>query len=305
MVYNQKYDNGVRQAAKQGGAAEAVLEQASIAEAWQLVEGQLANEDAERKAALKTDEDDEDEQVEGKQVCSSKGQMLLRPRSPMYWKSVAFQTVRRYITLQPEPRTHEGVVQAISQCPLKTVQGDCGESSAIVWLDIDMLGETMGPAGQPLLRKQFQPNRNLLSKLLHSALIGRGSQKQNQDGETTKVVAGDLCFIHCGFERAKKECKALFQLSTGPKSQACDTELKETVICFDDDSIRSRKKRVKGSYSSVSTLLIASSDVLSQSIPDRSYEHHPGSCLSNMIGLVQALPVEELWHVTRTTYLQS
>lgn len=304
MVYNQKYDNGVRQAAKQGGAAEAVLEQASIAEAWQLVEGQLANEDAERKAALKTDEDDEDEQVEEASLLI-KGPNAFAAQSPMYWKSVAFQTVRRYITLQPEPRTHEGVVQAISQCPLKTVQGDCGESSVIVWLDIDMLGETMGPAGQPLLRKQFQPNRNLLSKLLHSALIGRGSQKQNQDGETTKVVAGDLCFIHCGFERAKKECKALFQLSTGPKSQACDTELKETVICFDDDSIRSRKKRVKGSYSSVSTLLIASSDVLSQSIPDRSYEHHPGSCLSNMIGLVQALPVEELWHVTRTTYLQS
>ncbi len=302
LVYNQSHDNTLRQCSKQGGAPEAALEHTAVAEIWQKVEAQLANEEAERKALLNADEPEKEAEETDEATLLQKGPNTFTRNSAMYWKSVAFQTVRTYVQLQIEAKTSNGISQTISQCALKNVHGTPGESSVIVFCDIDSLGESMGPSCQPLLRKQFQPDPTLLRKLVQCTMLGRGSQKETEEGETTKVIPGDLVILHCGFDRpqSKKECKGLFRLSTAGKGQKQDTEVKETIIGFKDESIRMRKKRVKGGYSSHTTMLIASSDSLSQAVPDKNYEHHPGSCSSDMFGLVHAVAVEDLWHATRT-----
>ena len=61
IVYGRKFDHGVRQAAKLGGAPEQVLEQDPVKEAWQKVTVQLAQESEERKASAQTTEDDDAE----------------------------------------------------------------------------------------------------------------------------------------------------------------------------------------------------------------------------------------------------
>ena len=218
--------------------------------------------------------------------------------STNYWRAVANATVRTYISLVPEPKTLDGVCQAVAQSNLKNIRGNSGETSVMVLVDLDLLGETMGPACQPNLRKQYQAQPQLLSKLVHGAMVGRGSQKVNDEGQATAVVEGDLVMAHIGMGRSKKEVKALFALA-GAKQQRMDSELKDSVITYNDESLRTRKKRVKGSYSGHSVLVTASVNSLSQCVPEKTFEFHSGSCWSDVVPNVKALPASELWHTTR------
>ena len=220
--------------------------------------------------------------------------------SPSYWRAVANATVRTYVCLFPEPKTFDGVCQAIAQSNLKSIRGNCGESSVVVLLDLDLLGESMGPACQPNLRKQFQAQPSLLSKLVHGAMVARGSQKVNDEGQATAVVEGDLVMVHIGVGRSKREVKALFAVPGG-KQQRTDSELKESIITYNDEALRTRKKRVKGSYCGHSVLVTASVNSLSQSVPERTYDFHAGSCWSDVLANVKALPASELWHTPRTS----
>lgn len=131
-------------------------------------------------------------------------------------------------------------------------------------------------------------------------MVARGSQKVNDEGQATAVVEGDLVMVHIGVGRSKREVKALFAVPGG-KQQRTDSELKESIITYNDEALRTRKKRVKGSYCGHSVLVTASVNSLSQSVPERTYDFHAGSCWSDVLANVKALPASELWHTPRTS----
>ena len=295
LVYGKQHDHTVRQAAKQG-AVEALMEHENVKELWSQAQSQLANEAAERLALQKGQNAAAESEPEEEVVLIRKNPQSFALHSPSYWRAVANASVRAYVSVMPEPKTTDGVAQAISQCNLKSIRGNLGESCILLHLDLDLLGETWGPSCQPLLRKQFQPQFQLLSKLCHGAMVARGSQKNNDAGEATAVVEGDIVAIHCGMDRTKKEAKNLFKAGGGKK---VDSELKDTTVCFNDESLRARKRRVKGSYSGVSHLLFASSSCISQSVPERTFQNHSANSWPNVVPGVMALPPSELWHTSR------
>ncbi|CAK9054669.1 Modification methylase NlaIV (M.NlaIV) (Cytosine-specific methyltransferase NlaIV) [Durusdinium trenchii] len=127
LVYDKKYDNQMRMAAKQGGSPEQVMEFSDVADAWAAVKAQLANEEIERKAAEKLEgaggdeNDNEDaECVESMRKAPNNFPMNSGP----YWRAVANQTLRTYITLAVEPKTQDMVTTAVETCPLKDLKAD-------------------------------------------------------------------------------------------------------------------------------------------------------------------------------------
>ena len=305
IVYGRKFDHGVRQAAKLGGTPEQVLEQDPVKEAWQKVTVQLAQESEERKASAQTTEDDDAEVGEDEVLASARKPAASFPlHSEGYWKAVANATVRTYVTLQPEPRSQDGVISALEQCSLKNISSTQGQDCLLVFLDMDSLGESQGPGQQALLRRKFTADLPLLRKLVQGAMLARGSQKR-EGGEATKVVDGDLIAIHDGFGHAggMKDGKNMFRLSTSKKESEHDSDLKEVLVVFDDASIRNRKQRVKGSYVAHTNLLLASSTELTKCLPEKAYEHHPGHSTSNVVSKVQALSPSDLWHTNRSKFI--
>ena len=109
LVYGRKFDHGIRQAAKLGGTPEQVFEQEPVKEAWQAIVREIAKELEERNA-LQRKAEEEPEQEEEELATVRKAPTSFPLHSASYWRAVANQTVRTYITLVPEPKTLEGVV---------------------------------------------------------------------------------------------------------------------------------------------------------------------------------------------------
>ena len=300
LVFGRKYDYGVKQAAKQGGTAEHVFEQEPVKEAWTKITTELAKEAEERKALSATMEEAKEPEDDA----------LMSARQPPnthelhsvgYWRSVANQCVRTYISLQPEPKTLEGVVSAVSQGNLKDISGTSGKDSVLTFLCMDALGESsQGPGAQPLLRKKYNVEAPLLRKLLQGTMIARGSQRR-ENNEATRVVEGDIVAVHAGIGHpgGQKEAKAMFRLSTTKKDGDLDSEVKDLLVVFDDESIRNRKQRVRGSYVSHTCMVLATSAPLTQCVPEKAFEYHTGHCTSNVFQGVKAVAPTDMWHTSR------
>ena len=299
-MFGKKFDHGVKQAAKQGGAAEQVFEQEPVKEARDRIKNELAKESEERKAAASLQEDARGKEEEEEEPVSAlrKPPSSFELHSSQYWKSVANQCVRTYVTLCPEPKTLSGVVQSVAQSNVKDIAGTQGKSSVLVFLDMDCLGESQGPGQQPLLRKKFHVEQPLLRKLVQGAMLARGSQRREND-EATKVVDGDIILIHGGMGHpgVLTDAKSMFRLSSSKGD--LDSEVKDVLVVFDDGSIRNRKQRVRGSYTSHSCMAVASSTCLTQCLPEKPFEHHTGHCTSNVVQGVKALSPTDLWHTNR------
>lgn len=303
LVFDKKFDHGVRQAARSGGAPEQVWEQEPVKEAWEKVKVELAKEAEERKACSMQADDEEIVEDEDALTVVRKAPTSFALHSPGYWNAVGNQAVRTYVSLVPEPKTIQGVESAVAQSSLKDIFGSQGVSSVLLWLDLDSVGESQGPGQQPLLRKKYTMDTNALKKLVQGALMGRGSQKRGQAGaeEATRVVDGDVVMIHNGFSHpgGQREAKSVFRLSTAKKEAEVDSELREVLVIFEDESIRNRKQRVRGSYNSSTCVTVATSTIFTQCLPEKAYEHHPGHCFSNVLCNVKALRASEAWHLSR------
>ena len=114
LVYCKKFDNGVKQAAKLGRTPEHVFEQEPIKEAWEKIVVNWPRKPKSAKLPLR------------RQMRTKKKRRKMRSckrcgRPPpillalsRYWRAVANQCVRTYVTLIPEPKTTDAMVRAIS-----------------------------------------------------------------------------------------------------------------------------------------------------------------------------------------------
>ena len=271
-----------------------------VKEQWDKVLATLKNEEVERKVAADLaagaadslpDSVDELEQVRKPPSQHSEG-------SEKYWLSVGNQTVRTYCSFQVEPKTLDGVISLISQGSLREFQGDTGKSCVLTHLDFDALGESLGPGQRPLLRKKFTPEACLLKKLLHGAMIARNAQRKGD--EALCPADGEVVLVHSGFDRTSKDAEALFRAAAARKDQPIDAEQKDITIIYSDTSIRSRKQRCRGAYTSKSTASVFSCQALSSMVPEKSYPDFNGHNTGDIFATVSALQVEDLWHLTRT-----
>ena len=296
------YDNGIKQAARSGGGPEAVMEHELVKEQFDKILATLQNEEAERKAT--------EESIAG--LSTAQGgvsdaadelELLRKPPSQhsegseQYWKSVGNMTVRTYCTLQVEPKTLEGMISIVSQSPLREFQGEGGKSCVMTHLDCDALGESLGPGQRPLLWKKFVPESTLLKRLVQGSMIGRNGQRKGD--ECTCPAEGEMIFIHSGMDRSSKEAETLFRPGTARKDQAIDAEVKDVTLIFSDSSIRSRKQRNRGCYSSKSTASLFSAASLTTMVPEKAYPDLTGHNTGDVCAGIPALQPEDLWHLTR------
>ena len=303
MTYDRKLDHFLKACVKAGGQVEAFLEYETVKEEVQKVQHAVKNESAE-KAAEADDNTFNEEGGEEKDPETQQLALLRRPPaqqpegSESYWRSVANVHVRTYVTLLTEPATLDGVVTSVAGGPLREEKGESGKSTIAIVLDCDLLGESQGPSSQPFLRKKIVPDQNLVRKLLHGALIGRGSPKK-ESGEATVPASQDLVILHCGADKSVKEAESHFKVSSSRKDASIDCEHKEVLVVLSDGSVRGRKQRVKGTYSLRTSLHLFSSEPLATMVPERQFPDFSGHNTSDLFATVSVLQPEDMWHLSR------
>ena len=173
------YDNLIRPHVKQGSHPDLLLEIDSLKDKWDEVIALRQNEIDEMKAGAK-DESGEASVEEDSTLLDSK---LLEKahqnpqhctlHSPAYWRSVANQSVRTYVSFHVEPTTEHGLVQLVDQ--LGFPQPEPNKQVSLIHLDASLLGESQGPHQQPGLRKKFIPVPQPMSiDVLHFTLFRTG-----------------------------------------------------------------------------------------------------------------------------------
>ena len=109
---------------------------------------------------------------------------------------------------------------------------------------------------------------------------------------------GRLLLLHSGFDRNVKDFGPLWRLES--VSAGCDCESKEILLAYQDESIRGRKRRVKGTYTCRSTLTLYSRNLLIQTLcqkePTISQE---GNNSADVISGIVALSPSDMWHTSR------
>jgi hypothetical protein len=109
--------------------------------------------------------------------------------------------------------------------------------------------------------------------------------------------------LHVSSDRSVQECRNVLRLNSARANSSLDCEEKEIWLTYKDESIRARKKLVRGggNYSCRSSLLMfSSSSLIPNCVPERRYEGIGAHNTTDALGLIQALPTSALWHEPRT-----
>ena len=75
---------------------------------------------------------------------------------------------------------------------------------------------------------------------------------------------------------------------------------KEILIGLNEDSVRTRKQRVKSTtpVRTTSRLHVITSNMVEKIIPDKKYDDYHGSTRNDMLSLVVLPPFELMWNLT-------
>ena len=156
-----------------------------------------------------------------------------------YWRSVANQCVRTYCSLQPEPKTLEGVVSAVWQGNLKDIAGTSGKDTVLTFLCMDLLGESSQGPGAQEIGSRLDDCTGQPAKRKHEATWWKVTWWQCTLASVTQVAI-----------RRQRPCSVY---------PAQKKRVKDVLIVFDDQSIQNKKQRVRGSYVSHTRMVLASS----------------------------------------------
>ena len=227
VVFLKTYDNLLKQAMKPNSHPEILCEIDTVQELWKEVCNLRDNELAEEKASLKAVAEKTDEEEEEDPGAQSHEQLLKMVRktpntlpqgTPQYWKAVANQTVRMYVTFLQEGSTPANMITAVEQLNLPL--GEVGKTSTLVHLDTSLLGESTGPGCQEGLRKVWRADETCLQKLLGSTLVALGAQ-QDKSGKCAAPGEGVVAAVVDPLELLPK---------TFLKDACCQT----VWICFNE-----------------------------------------------------------------------
>ena len=196
------------------------------------------------------------------------------------------------------------------------------ESPAIlVHMDTSLLGETTGPSCQEGLRKNWRPDEALLQKLLGSALTALGAQ-QDKNGKCTTpgegvlaAVIDPLNVVPKGFlkDSTAQTVWLCFNEDSGFSlacmswcsiNSLCSRHHFFTIPCVMKESIRGRKKKVRGhSYTQRLELTLYSDKGLGVILPEKPRQIYSGTSSGDIIGFVTAMPISQMWKMSRIDYV--
>ena len=114
----------------------------------------------------------------------------------------------------------------------------------------------------------------------------------------------DWVAIHCTGRSATdtmRDVKKVFRLASS-KSDQIDCHQKNYSLIFNEESIRQRKKRIRGSdpYSQQTTLAVFSGKPLvPDMVPDKRRIYYAGYTSGDVIGWLELLPAQDLWETSR------
>ncbi len=300
VVFGRGFDNSLRVCAKGTGNPEEALEHSNIKEKWDIAVGKLHDERVALQAATETIEPTADHDaapLEETLTELRKGPSCFPQDSPNYWRSVANMFLRTYVSFVAEPSTPGHLATMVRQSSLQAIRGEDGKSSVLILLDIDLLQE---PANRP--ERKPPAHESLIRKLVHGALIGRGAPKQNDSDspEATVPVDQDVVVLHDGGRaHMKTALQSPFKLASST-SGALDAQEKQVTVVLNEESVRKRKKRVRGSepYSLKSTLYFMSSKLLvPDTVPEIADKKYPGYNVGDVVGFVNQRPLANTWHL--------
>ena len=124
--------------------------------------------------------------------------------------------------------------------------------TCLIWMDMDLIGEGMGPRQQPGLRRRAAFDQAELSAILQGCMLGRGAQTKSDQGEATVPCPTDMVWVHTGQRpESKREVKRIFRLESS-KSDAIDCNMQDINVIFNEESIKARKSTVGRPYTQTS-----------------------------------------------------
>ena len=94
----------------------------------------------------------------------------------------------------------------------------------------------------------------------------------------------------------------MFRLAKSKATTGTEATEKVLSVVYNEESIRQRKKRVRGSeaYSQQSTVLSYTQGAcVPDTVPEKRRPHYTGHNTGDVIGWVDCLPSDSLWTVTR------
>ena len=164
------------------------------------------------------------------------------------------------------------------------------------------MGESMGPNGQPGLRRStcFDASTDIRG-LLHGSMIGRGAQVKSDAQEATVPASGELMVYHCAGSATKQEIRKIYRLTTA-KGDTVDCQEKTQMVSFNEETMRARKKRIRGSaaYSCHSTLMFYTGrSLVPDLVPEKKRTVYQGYNTGDVIGFVEAVQPSGQWLATR------
>ena len=154
----------------------------------------------------------------------------------------------------------------------------------------------MGVNSQIGLRR-LQPldGNGEIKSLIQATMLARGAQVKSDQGQITVPAPGEIVCFHAASDRpgAISELRKIFRLAG---------EQKNITVVFQEESVRSRKKRIKGSeaYRCDSYLHLFSGLTLIPGLaPEKRRLHYDGFNTGNVMGWVTCLQPNSLWEATR------
>ena len=297
LVYNKQFDNALRGVARGNKGPEDATEHEQIKEEWDKVVACRAVKDKM-----------ETENPEGEEADSAISQMR-RPatefveNSQEYWNSLANSTVRRYISLVVLPSSQGQIIRTLQQSALKEIIITEGQKSCLVWFDMDLMGETPGLNAQVGLRRFPEVKGDGdFKNLLQSVMLARGAQVKSDAGEVTVPGNGEIIAVRTA-ERGllQAEVRKVFRLKAA-RHEGTDCDEKCINVIFSEETVRSRKKRVRGSeaYTTLTSIqAFSAAQLVPGVVPEKKRMHYPGWNNGNVVGWVDALPATALWESTR------
>ena len=167
------------------------------------------------------------------------------------------------------------------------------------------MGENMGVNSQIGLRR-LQPldGNGEIKSLIQATMLARGAQVKSDQGEITVPAPGEIVCFHAASDRpgAISELRKIFRLAAATRGDTIDCEQKDIMVVFQEESVRSRKKRIKGSeaYRCDSYLhLFSGLTLIPGLVPEKRRLHYDGFNTGNVMGWVTCLQPNSLWEATR------
>ncbi len=269
------------------------------AESWKLrwdecinkVNQDIAKEKATQQAAsageVKDGDDELDEEDESARL--AKGTLVANPGKYLVgsverWTATAVHHLNIYTRFVAEPASVSGVVKLISESHMSNeIQGKKGRSIVLVHFDMNLFGEA---ATRPWARPAI-PTEDLVKKLIHGALAGRGAPME--DGEVAKPLETDVVVINQG-SVSQSLCHPF------PKSGGCSH--KEWLVCLSEGSVKERRRKYMGIVKQTQTYYFHSAEPLPSLIPEVQLKCFQGTNRGAVVAWAALKPVGKLWTET-------